>query len=127
MLDILSAFIIGAVIPGLMFVISKMLDYLSLKSEESRWYGEHLLKLRIDTLRELQLIMEEAYFTYLEYLNVSPVPEKDYFVNVSNKCEKYKDAKVISEMYLTNEQNEVLSAMLAQLRLADNANISECT
>ena len=121
MSELITGVVIGAVIPAIMFIGSKIFDFLKLKSEEKRWYGEHLLKLRIDTLRDLQLIMEESFFIYNKYLNLSPINEEEYFKNVAGKSEKYRDAKVLSEIYLTQAQDGVLSTMLGQLRLADKA------
>jgi len=121
MSELINGIIIGAIIPIITFSITQYFDYKKFKSEEKRWYGEYFLKLKVDTIKNLHSVMEECYFIYNKYLNLSPISIKEYNEYVCGKSEDYRDAKVMAEIYLDEEQNKILSHMLEVLRKADNA------
>ena len=122
MWELIIAFIVGAIIP----IITQYIEYMKLKSEEKRWYGEYFLKLKVNTIKNLQSVMEECFFIYNKYLNLSPIPLNDYYTYVAGKSEDYRNAKVMAEIYLTETQNRILSNMLGKFREADNA-IKRCS
>ena len=103
MSDVILGIIIGASITIFTFSITQYFDYKKFKSEEKRWYAEHFLDLKIDTLQKLHVTFNHCINMYNIFLGYPKISKKDIKEVIIPKVEEYIDTFSFAESYLDLE------------------------
>lgn len=89
--------------------------------EHQRWYAEHFIDQKLNSLRELHVALVDCYFTLNHYGNCPPKTRVEYNEMNAPKEAIYLRKKVMASIYFNDNEDEVFAEMLGAFRQANMA------
>lgn len=89
--------------------------------EHQRWYVDHFIGEKLQSLRKLHVALVDCHFTMNSYGNGPPKTLVEFKEKVSPKEEAYLEAMVMASIYSNEDERKVFSKALGAFRQASMA------
>lgn len=89
--------------------------------EHKRWYADHFMGRKVEAFQTLHVALVDCHYTMNDYLANPPKTMVEYRDNVAPKQKAYLGAMVMASIYVSEDENKVLSKALGSFRQANKA------